>query len=1127
MKKNKPFRELFFRSLKKTLLIMRIAIILMIFGILQAHANDAYSQKTRLSLNFSNTALINVLDKIETESEFFFLYNEKLLDTDRKINITTNNELIDVILDNLFAGTDVKYTIINRKIVLAPEYLSNKSGSTNLIQQKIVTGTVTDSQTGEVMPGVNILVKGSTIGTISDANGKYSLTIPDKNVVLVFSFIGYNALEIPVSGKSVLNAVLVPETQTLEEVVVIGYGTVKKSSVTASISKVENKILGQIPTSRIESALVGRLAGVNITNIRNNPGDAPIIRVRGAGSIDAGNDPLIVIDGFPGGDLSQVNMNDIQSIEVLKDASSAAIYGSRGAGGVILVTTKRGSAGAPKLSLNTYVGAQAPRVFDDWIMGQEFYDYLARYQNREYIWAGGDPSIPMWDDPRRPSIYRLNPVVLREPQAIYQDLFTQTGLVQSHNLAVNGGTERVKYYVSGTYNNENGTIKNMWYKSYFLRTNVDIKINDIMSMGVMYNPSYTKQRTKSQIMGNLSKYPPYVPVYKEDGSYAKVTDFMPVGSTSMANPFEYINDQFYYNTSFNNFGETFISFDLLEGLQLKTSLGGNINNYTQDRFSLINEVTSGSKISRSNINLINENTLNYNKTFNEIHGFNGLLGASYQKSNAENINIYAVNNSYNNSIIHTLNNALINPSNTNTTNTEWGLISYFARINYEYDQKYLISTSLRADGCSRFGSDNKWGYFPSASVAWRVSRENFMQSIPIISELKVRGSFGTTGNFNIGDFDYLGRITSTNYSPNNILVKGMTQSTFENRKLGWEKTISYDLGLEFGLFKNRVNFVLDYYDKRTSGLLYNVTIPAYSGFTSSLFNIGEVANKGVELEINTKNLIGDINWQTSFTLAHNKNEVIDLGGVTERVNTISQGMSWILKVGEPMFSFYGYRMIGVLQDEEEIASTPVLAGSKPGFPKMEDVNRDGVINPEDRVILGTFMPKVQLGMINDFSWKKFDLSITMQASLGAKTWNYENMYYLGSSLCAMRRSLVENQWWSPQEPGDGKTPAIAQSYVSYVGSTDWFIEDCSYFFVRNLNFGYTLRNTISNKIGMSNLRIYTSMHNILMIKDKNNHMYNPEGYTNGEISGTSSTPGRNNGTEPINMTVTFGANITF
>src|SRR5690606_32302789 len=400
--------------------------------------------------------------------------------------------------------------------------------------------------------------------------------------------------------------------------------------------------------------------------------------------------------------------------------------------------------------------------------------------------------------------------------------------------------------------------------------------------------------------------------------------------------------------------------------------------------------------------------------------------------------------SFSNEIIHTLNNAIINPAATRSSESHWGLASYFSRINYSYQDKYLLSASFRTDGSSRFGPNSRWGFFPSASVAWRMSQEEFLIDNPVISELKLRASYGEVGNFNIGDFQYLGLIGDGYYSPGGELTVGQAQSSLGNGDLQWETTTSYDVGLDFGLFDGRVNLVFDYYDKRTNDLLYNVTTPGISEFTTALVNIGDISNKCFEIELNTRNTVGEFKWQTAFNFSKNRNEVVDLGGVDEVINTHTRGMSWLLRVGEPMFSYYGYRQIGVLQNEEDVANSAVMAGSRPGNSKYEDVDGDGEITPNDRVILGNYQPKAYLGMTNDFSWKGLDLSVVLQASLGAKMYNLENLYYEGATVSAMRRSLVENQWWSEEEPGDGMTPATALSALAYVSNSDYYLEDASF-----------------------------------------------------------------------------------
>ncbi|HEU5146030.1 MAG TPA: SusC/RagA family TonB-linked outer membrane protein, partial [Chryseosolibacter sp.] len=525
--------------------------------------------------------------------------------------------------------------------------------------------------------------------------------------------------------------------------------------------------------------------------------------------------------------------------------------------------------------------------------------------------------------------------------------------------------------------------------------------------------------------------------------------------------------------------------------------------------------------------IVNENVLSYSKTFNEVHTVGGILGASYQNATSKSTSLSAVANSFNNEIVKTLNNALINPAGTTQSKSEWGLVSYFARANYTYKDKYIVEASYRTDGSSRFGAENKWGAFPSASAAWRVSEEPFFSGVRPVSELKLRASYGVTGNFNIGNFQYLGTVSSVTYSPNNQTVKGIAQGSIENPLLSWEKTKGIDFGFDLGLFNNRVNLSVDYYDNHTTDMLYSVNTPAITGFTSTITNAGEVRNYGIDLELETKNLVGDFQWNTSFNMSKNTNEVVDLGGVDERINSL-WSMDFLLRKGEPMFSYLAYDMIGIYQNQQQVDETPHLAGAKPGNPILRDVNDDGQITPDDKVILGSFMPKMLLGMSNEFFWKNFDLSIFVQASLGAKIFNAENQYYEGNTLGAMRRSLVERQWWSAEEPGDGKTPAAALSQLfGYNTNTSFYLEDASYMAVRNLNLGYTVPSAIASKVGMNNLRIYTSVNNLLVVRNKNNHAYNPEGTTQGEIAGINSTPGVNFGSEPINRTIVFGVNVGF
>jgi len=765
---------------------------------------------------------------------------------------------------------------------------------TGIFAQQMVSGNITDSSTGETLPGVNIIVEGTNKGTTSDINGNFRLEVAGPEATLVFSFVGYNKEEVKVGNQSVINISLDSDLSDLSEVVVVGYGTVKKSSVTSAISKIENDKLDQIPAGRAETALVGRMAGVNISTNRSRPGAAPIIRIRGAGSISASNDPLVVIDGFAGGSLSNVNMNDVESIEVLKDASSAAIYGSRGAGGVIIVTTKKGKSGKAQLNINSYVGISNAITHDDWIYGQDFYDYQVRYKNRDFVREGGDPTLPLWGDDRRPATYRVNPVI-KEGNYNWEDILLNPAPIQNYNISVSGGNDHVNYYLSATVKDEQGSLTNTWYKSYALRANVEAKINKVVSAGLMMSPNFSRQRTSPVSMEAIVKTSPFVsPEQNPDGSYPRPLDYWGTSVSGQVSPLATLHGTHYYSESMNNIGEVYVGLNLMEGLNLRSSLGTNILNTTGDNYmaaeATSNGMTSGSASDARSISLINENVLSYTKDING-HSINAILGASYQKTGSRSSVMTAVPGSFGNNIVRTLNNAIIDPSGTRTTKSQWGLSSYFSRVNYGYREKYLLSASFRTDGSSRFGPENQWGYFPSASVAWRVSEEGFFQDVPLISEMKLRASYGVVGNFNIGDFQYLGTIADTYYSPDGELIKGQAQSTFGNSALKWERTESFDFGVELGLFNNRVNVVFDYYDKRTNDLLYNVSIPAISGFTNTIVNVGDIGNRGIELALTTRTLVGNFTWGTSSNLTKNKTKVSDLGGVDEVINTHSRRMS--------------------------------------------------------------------------------------------------------------------------------------------------------------------------------------------------------------------------------------------
>src|SRR5690606_22492684 len=514
-----------------------------------------------------------------------------------------------------------------------------------------------------------------------------------------------------------------------------------------------------------------------------------------------------------------------------------------------------------------------------------------------------------------------------------------------------GGRDGNDYYISGTVKDEQGVIKNTGYQQYSIRANVNLNITDHVAAGLMISPNYSKRRVYYGGLQNLIKMPPFLsPEKQEDGSYLKPRDYWGSTVSGGVNPLATLEGAHLYTTSFNNVGEAYASIRFLEDFQLRSSFGFNMSYSTVENFiesrAVSSNVTSGNASDGRVFNWINENVLSYNRTFLDIHDFSAIAGVSYQYNLSRSASLTAESGSFANETIWTLNNAIVLPGSY-TSKSQWGLSSYFMRVNYGYMEKYLLSASIRTDGSSRFGPENRWGYFPSASMAWRLSQEDFLINSTTVSELKLRASYGAVGNFNIGDFQYLGSIGSANYSPDGELVQGQAQASFGNPGLKWEKTESYDIGVDLGLWDNRIQLTADYYDKKTNDLLYNVSIPSLSGFTNTIVNVGDIRNSGVELELTSRNLTGQFNWTTSFNVSHNKNEMVSIGGKKDRLNkTINRGMGCIQEVRQHMLSYYAYEMEVFLQIQEALDKYPILPDQRLGTVRYEDLDGDGTITPD-------------------------------------------------------------------------------------------------------------------------------------------------------------------------------------
>lgn len=888
-------------ALKKTLRIMRWSLFLLIVSIFQAQAISGYAQKTKLSLDFESASVATILNEIENSSEFYFLCNRKFVDLERKTNIQINNEPIDKVLTEVFRGTDVEYVITGRQIVLTPgKYFSQAKEN---LQPKTITGTVTN-ESGEPIPGVTIIVKGTTQGTITDADGNYALTNVPGNATLVFSFVGMKIQEIAVNGKTFINIIMEEEMIGIEEVVAVGYGTMKKSDLTGSIASVSSDQLNTFPTHSIEQALQGRVAGVQITSLNGSPGSEVKIRVRGSTSINANSDPLYVVDGFAGASLPPTE--DIQSVEILKDASATAIYGSRGANGVILITTKRGVAGELKIEANASYSVQKISNKIDMLDAERF----AQYQN-DYFEATGSATVPY-----------PNPSALGAGTD-WQDVIFQLGGLQNYQVSISGGTDKLKVYSSGKYYNQEGTIIGSDYEMFNGRSNIDfafsekIKLSTQMQFNHYYKngaPTQNLQSGGNGVISGALTFQPDLGIYDNNGNYTLAT----VGD-ARNNPYAIIKEMPQETIGDNFVWNTYADIEVLRNLKLHSSFGfqRGSSRYGSYISKTIIQGADNNGEARMSSNrsetIITENYLTYSNMFSDAHKVNIMAGYSYQSRKDE--ALWAGSNGFLTDAFLFWNlgggSSLTTPG---SSLTKWVMSSYYARFNYNYKDRYLITVTGREDGSSRFGANNKWAFFPSLAFAWNVKQEPFMQNIDKLSHLKIRASYGLTGNTEIGSYKSLARLKNVLAIMGGERVNAVVPSSVANSDLSWESTAQSDIGLDFGFLNGKINFALDYYSMTTSDLLYEVPLPNYSGYSTSLRNWGKVRNRGFEFAVNS--IVSDklFKWTTDFNISFNKNEIIELpeGDViwSGMPGGIFASSTHIRTVGHPNGVFYGFVFSG-------------------------------------------------------------------------------------------------------------------------------------------------------------------------------------------------------------------------
>lgn len=1010
-------------------------------------------------------------------------------------------------------------------------------------QNRTVTGVVVDERDEPVI-GANVMVKGTAKGTITDLDGKFVLSTPKSSKLLEVSFIGYTTQTVTISDK-VLHIKLAESAVALDEVVAIGYGSAKKGNVTGAIAKISADKLEDRATTNIASSLQGQLAGVEVRSTTGEPGSELQIRVRGAASINADATPLYVVDGIPVDDLGSINPNDIQSLEVLKDASSSAIYGSRGANGVVLITTKQAKADEKvRVQFQASYGIQSLERKVDVLSPEEWIEFRTAYNNNRYISQYGSKGATIEDDYAtrlamiggKESYYFLNDPRWTQPGygglrlIDWQDEFFRIAPIQNYQLSISSGRGNTQYRVSLGYTDQDGIAIESNYKRLNLRANVESKVLNLLTVGVNLAPSVSwneggrvdgKDRQATNVLTMCPVAEPEDGIYTGAGAYG----YYRWTSSSKISPVAYMEQV-------NNRGENirlnstaYVKADIWDGL--KAEVTGSYNFGSSQSRSFIpstvtkyrNDVvgyrsTATRSESRSNKFLL-QGLLNYNKTFGR-HTVGAMAGYSMESSGGSSMKLSATQFPDNSLEVIDMSDVVLTAANASIS-TPSRLMSYFGRAQYEYDDRYLLTASIRRDGSSRFGKANRWGIFPAVSAAYRISNEKFWPKDFFLSSLKLRGSWGANGNNSIPTNTALARLSSANYSSGSI-INGFAPTSLANPDLGWEKTESWNVAFDMGLFNNRIFISADYYVKTTKDLLYQVTVPALLGFTKAWGNIGSIRNKGFEIEVTTQNLTGKLKWTTSLNVAYNQNKVLSLGDDNSTVFTGYDDTTQVFMVGQPLRSFFMYDAVGVYQSEADLKKYPVMQTTKVGDVRYRDANGDGYISDSDRTLMGKPDPDYTFGMTNTFKYKNFDLSILITGQTGGQLYAVlgRAMDRPGMGANGNVLSHWKNMWKSEAEPGDGKTPGIDNANTGQFYDSRW-LYSTDFIKLKSVTFGYRIP---FKKKFIQNARVYVSGENLLMW-DKYDGGFSPEA-NNGGSKGD-----YDYGSYPQARVVTLGVNVTF
>lgn len=1039
-----------------------------------------------------------------------------------------------------------------------------------------VTGQVND-EAGKPVSGATITVKGTKIFTTSSDDGRFVVDAPSGKSILIITFVGYEEQQIDINNRSSISVALISSQKVLQNVVVIGYGAQKKGAVTGSVSVLKNENFNERAIVRVDQALVGQLAGVTIKQNTGVPGKAFSIQIRGSGSISGGTEPLYVLDGFPlaqnssntsngtfstGNPLDNINPNDIESIQVLKDAAAAAIYGSRAANGVVLITTKRGQIGRPKINLNMYAGYNQAAKKLEMMNGDQWIEQATEVINAQYVAAFPGASAsddratrlarnggafnanyildPRWTMPGHPGLAYID----------WQDEIERKGPIQNYEISASGGTDAVRYFISGNYANQQSFIMNVGYQSYSARGNVEVNPSKNLKLGLNIAPTYSitqdpgvdgKDAIFHQALSLAPVQEDTMGLFVNTGSNGQYTY-----SSTTNSPFGKLTYNKGTTKRYRTLGTIFGEWQIIKGLSFRTAVNfDNTDNIATTYVPYITQNTQATRTFTGSNNLlaatsgtynsyrrqvfVNENTLTYNTTIKEDHSLNVLVGYSYNTERLDRSTISS-NGGFTSAVIQTLNAAAAVTGNTQSTKNV--LISWFSRLQYSYKDKYLLLASLRRDGSSKVGANNYYETFPGVSLGWRISQENFMKSLNFLSELKLRVGYGVNGNLPSSDYAAIATLGSYGYvlGTTQIAVIGQAPNVLANPNLKWEQSQTYNAGIDFGILKNRITGSFDVYNKLNTQLILNTPVPEVTGFQSVVTNVGEVRNIGQELEVTSRNLTGRLEWTTSVTFTHNTNKIERLGPGQQQI-IIPNGFNVsdaILRVGQPINSIYVLKVIGFLtQDDINKNVARYGSGETVGDFKFQDTNGDGVITEADKVIVGHPNPNYTYGMTNTLRYKNFDLNFLIQGQSGGSIYSElgRAISRPGQGRSDNHTASFVNRWRSPTDQGDGRFSKAYSTYNSPIAAaTDWLYSS-DYIRVRNITLGYNLKGVVKTNV-IQSIRVYLTLENFFG-RDKYYNGLNPEA-ANTSVSSNGAYPQAGDyGGLPLPKSFIGGFNITF